>query len=293
MKTKPRSMIGVWGEKIDWTKRVKAVCKPCWELKYCPYGPLVETFPLGDTGDKRTCRIFGHVCPVFDVAEPFTETKELRNISRRIPRPVQIRVLKRDNQVCRKCGKPVRDDDIQFDHVIPWSKGGPSEEHNIQLLCSSCNGKKRNSFEEEYLIETLGDHIVEPVGVGILEPLFYLAELRHEFRTNENRLPLPADIAKDLPDGKDEAFEQGAADLIQHLEEFFNSPRPEEIREDLFQALRRRWGFVDGKLTYLRSVAAHCEVDVDELLQTEIQLVERLGFRVSLTKTDRTKWLRS
>ncbi len=21
-------------------------CKPCWELRYCPYGPLVEDFPL-------------------------------------------------------------------------------------------------------------------------------------------------------------------------------------------------------------------------------------------------------
>jgi hypothetical protein len=26
--------------------RTKVVCKPCWELKYCPYGPLVEDFPL-------------------------------------------------------------------------------------------------------------------------------------------------------------------------------------------------------------------------------------------------------
>jgi len=25
---------------------LKSVCKPCWELKYCPYGPLVEDFPL-------------------------------------------------------------------------------------------------------------------------------------------------------------------------------------------------------------------------------------------------------
>src|ERR1700722_15142542 len=23
-----------------------SVCKPCWELKYCPYGQLVELFPL-------------------------------------------------------------------------------------------------------------------------------------------------------------------------------------------------------------------------------------------------------
>lgn len=28
------------------TERTKVVCKPCWELKYCPYGPLVEDFPL-------------------------------------------------------------------------------------------------------------------------------------------------------------------------------------------------------------------------------------------------------
>ena len=23
-----------------------SVCKPCWELKYCPYGQLVEMFPF-------------------------------------------------------------------------------------------------------------------------------------------------------------------------------------------------------------------------------------------------------
>src|SRR2546425_12082484 len=38
--------IARWAEKVGWRTRVKAVCKPCWELKYCPYGPLVEYFPL-------------------------------------------------------------------------------------------------------------------------------------------------------------------------------------------------------------------------------------------------------
>jgi hypothetical protein len=38
----------VWADKIDFTKRAKAICKPCWELKYCPYGPLVEQFPVED-----------------------------------------------------------------------------------------------------------------------------------------------------------------------------------------------------------------------------------------------------
>lgn len=30
----------------DWKERSRIVCKPCWELRYCPYGPLVEQFPL-------------------------------------------------------------------------------------------------------------------------------------------------------------------------------------------------------------------------------------------------------
>ena len=33
----------VWA---DWRERTRRVCKPCWELKYCPYGPLVEQSPL-------------------------------------------------------------------------------------------------------------------------------------------------------------------------------------------------------------------------------------------------------
>ena len=134
--------IQVWGEKINWRQRVKAVCKPCWELKYCPYGPLVELFPAKEMQDDKSCRIFGHDCPVFYTAEPLTETKELRNISRSIPRTVQFRVLKRDNQICSNCGKSVLDKDVEFDHIIPVIAGGSSTERNVQLLCESCNRSK-------------------------------------------------------------------------------------------------------------------------------------------------------
>src|SRR5690242_11686254 len=30
------------------------VCKSCWELRYCPYGPMVEHFPLSP--EHRTLR---------------------------------------------------------------------------------------------------------------------------------------------------------------------------------------------------------------------------------------------
>lgn len=29
-----------------WKEACSRVCKPCWDLKYCPYGPLVEDSPL-------------------------------------------------------------------------------------------------------------------------------------------------------------------------------------------------------------------------------------------------------
>src|ERR1700722_6922351 len=143
-----------WASKVGWDRRVKAVCKPCWELKYCPYGPLVEQFPLQVEPDERACRIFGHDCPVFHVAEPLTETRELRNISRSIPRDVQFRVLKRENQICRECGRSVQDEDVEFDHVIPYSKGGSSDESNVRLLCKKCNRKRGANFEAKFLIDS-------------------------------------------------------------------------------------------------------------------------------------------
>lgn len=31
---------------VKWKDMSTSICKPCWELKYCPYGPLVEESPL-------------------------------------------------------------------------------------------------------------------------------------------------------------------------------------------------------------------------------------------------------
>jgi hypothetical protein len=47
---------------------------PCQEYRVCPYGVLVEDFPLGSNvegsdEEKLVCEIFGHVCPYHYVAE--------------------------------------------------------------------------------------------------------------------------------------------------------------------------------------------------------------------------------
>jgi len=43
--------------------------KPCHKLDYCPYGQLVEEFPLQDKRGELSCELFGHDCPVHYHAE--------------------------------------------------------------------------------------------------------------------------------------------------------------------------------------------------------------------------------
>lgn len=49
--------------------------KPCRKLGYCPYGALIEEFPLKKRRTKKSCKIFGHECAVFYIAEGFVDKK--------------------------------------------------------------------------------------------------------------------------------------------------------------------------------------------------------------------------
>lgn len=59
--------------------------------------------------------------------------------SRHIPQDVKNAVWQRDGGRCRQCSA---DNYLEFDHEIPFSKGGASTLNNVQLLCRKCNGEK-------------------------------------------------------------------------------------------------------------------------------------------------------
>lgn len=184
-----------------WKAASSRVCKPCWELRYCPYGPLVENFPLlpplragaiahneylkdclitGKFGEGKTldnerrklfegmvisfreseypealpleieemkCRIFGHICPVVFCAETSTETTEARRTTRHVSPRTLMRVARRDNYHCQRCNAHLADHEIEFDHKIPYAKGGSSDEHNIEVTCFKCNRRKSDRVE--------------------------------------------------------------------------------------------------------------------------------------------------
>lgn len=55
----------------------------------------------------------------------------------------KFRVWNRDGGKCVKCGSPEK---LEFDHIIPFSKGGSNGYRNIQLLCENCNRAKSNNI---------------------------------------------------------------------------------------------------------------------------------------------------
>lgn len=65
--------------------------------------------------------------------------------NRLIPPQVKLEVWKRDRGKCIKCGST---DNLHFDHIIPFSKGGSSlVADNIQLLCARHNISKGDRIE--------------------------------------------------------------------------------------------------------------------------------------------------
>lgn len=60
-----------------------------------------------------------------------------------VPQEVMDKVWNRDGGKCAFCGSQ---ESIEFDHIIPFSKGGANTYRNLQILCKDCNVKKSNNI---------------------------------------------------------------------------------------------------------------------------------------------------
>jgi hypothetical protein len=77
-----------------------------------------------------------------DLARPVRVDAERRRI---IPTQVKLEVWRRDGGKCSICGAQ---DELHFDHIVPFAKGGTSlTEANVQLLCARHNFEKRDNIE--------------------------------------------------------------------------------------------------------------------------------------------------
>jgi len=76
-----------------------------------------------------------------DFSQPASITAAHRRV---IPTAVKLAVWKRDGGKCVQCGAT---DELHFDHVLPYAKGGTSlTEANVQLLCARHNLAKSDKI---------------------------------------------------------------------------------------------------------------------------------------------------
>ena len=76
-----------------------------------------------------------------DLSSEVTEIHERRRI---IPTEIKLEVWKRDSGKCIECGAT---DELHFDHILPFAKGGTSiKVENVQLLCARHNLAKSDKI---------------------------------------------------------------------------------------------------------------------------------------------------
>jgi len=132
---------------IDDRKPIEPVRRAWFQRVVDQHDPANHPDAMPQCFSEAECSIFGHVCPVFFAAEGITETEEERRIGRKqLTFETMMRIVRRDNYRCQHCNKQLEDNEVEFDHKIPVSKGGSSEEHNIRLTCFRCNRDKSNSY---------------------------------------------------------------------------------------------------------------------------------------------------
>jgi hypothetical protein len=76
---------------------------------------------------------------------PYVLTKNERYLSLRAFTDAQkLAAYERQGGVCVKCGKKFALNEMEADHITPWSRGGKTLPENCQMLCQACNRLKSN-----------------------------------------------------------------------------------------------------------------------------------------------------
>ena len=66
----------------------------------------------------------------------------------------KLRIIERDGWTCFYCGREnLRLDEIEIDHKLPVSRGGPNTMDNLVTACRECNQRKGTMTAEEFIVQ--------------------------------------------------------------------------------------------------------------------------------------------
>ena len=70
---------------------------------------------------------------------------------------------------CARCGKKIRKQDADIDHIVPQKYGGSDRLFNLQCLCKHCNRSKQASMRDTVpdLLKTNSKRAVKGLASGV------------------------------------------------------------------------------------------------------------------------------
>ena len=71
-------------------------------------------------------------------------TEDIQYARTRIPENVRVEVWRRDQGRCASCGSR---ENLEYDHIVPVSRGGSNTARNVELLCEVCNRSKGDRIQ--------------------------------------------------------------------------------------------------------------------------------------------------
>lgn len=114
------------------------------EMLRVNWGALYRDFPIALDKDK-TELLISKLMSDDDVTKKsgiypyiFTQNESYLNI-RSFSSNQKREIYEKQNGVCTRCLKTFTLEEMEGDHIIPWSKGGKTNIDNCQMLCKRCN----------------------------------------------------------------------------------------------------------------------------------------------------------
>jgi hypothetical protein len=131
---------------INWTKKLLPTYRK--EMKGVPFGLLYNTYADGDYDSTKIEIEIGELMQDEDVTKKsgiysYIFTRDERELSIRTFSDKEKReTYERQSGVCVHCKESLKLDEMEADHITPWSKGGKTTPENCQMLCLKCNRTK-------------------------------------------------------------------------------------------------------------------------------------------------------
>ncbi len=135
---------------IDWVQKVFTTYRK--EMQGVEWGFLYNQYKDGDYNSEVIEKQVAELMEDEDVTQKsgiyeyiLTGNQNVLNL-RAFNDKIKREVFTRQNGICVKCQKQFKIEQMQADHITPWSKGGKTNTDNCQLLCSGCNARKSDKY---------------------------------------------------------------------------------------------------------------------------------------------------